>query len=137
LFFVSAGLVNGTIGTVVDIVWKPGSTRSDLPLAVLVEIPTYTGPTLWRSEPREGFPEGAPIVPVAIYKQVFEFEGQPCSQLQLPLRLAWAVTVHKSQGLTIKKAQVGLGRKEFCSGLTFAALSRVTDIDGLMVVDKI
>ncbi|KAF5369030.1 hypothetical protein D9758_003111 [Tetrapyrgos nigripes] len=129
-FLLSTGLVNGTIGTVVDIVWKPGCARLDLPLAVLVEMPTYTGPTLWRSEPREGFPEGAPIVPIAVYKQVFEFEGQPCSRLQLPSRLAWAVTVHKSQGLTIKKAQVGLGRKEFCAGLTFVALSGVTDING-------
>ncbi|KAJ3751767.1 hypothetical protein EV360DRAFT_4431, partial [Lentinula raphanica] len=79
------GLVNGTLGTLVDIVWKEGSSRNDLPLAVLIEVPTYTGPTLWRSEPRDGFPQGAPIVPISIYKQQFEYNGNPCSRTQLPL----------------------------------------------------
>ncbi|KAJ3525773.1 hypothetical protein NMY22_g10434 [Coprinellus aureogranulatus] len=49
------GLVNGTTGEVEDIIWAPGSSRSDLPTAVLVSCKDYHGPTLWRTEPRDGF----------------------------------------------------------------------------------
>ncbi|KAJ7610353.1 hypothetical protein FB45DRAFT_709548, partial [Roridomyces roridus] len=53
---------------------------------------------------------------------------------QLALRLAWAVTIHKSQGLTIAKVKLGLGNKEFASGLTFVGLSRVKELKDLMIV---
>ncbi|KAJ7639676.1 hypothetical protein DFH06DRAFT_1001747, partial [Mycena polygramma] len=46
-------------------------------------------------------------------------DGKNMSRTQLPLRLAWAVTVHKSQGLTLMKVKLGLGKKEFATGLTF------------------
>ena len=48
--------------------------------------------------------------------------------MQLLLRLAWAVTVHKSQGLTLSRIRIGLGKSEFCSGLTFVAFSRVKNL---------
>lgn len=127
------GLVNATTGYVEDIVWTPGSSRSDLPLAAMVSCPTYTGPTLWRTDPRPGYPDGIPIVPVAPMKSTFKYQGKHVSRTQLPLRLAWAVTVHKSQGLTIPKAMLSLGPKEFTTGLTFVALSRVKKIDDLMI----
>jgi ATP-dependent exoDNAse (exonuclease V) alpha subunit len=46
------------------------------------------------------------------------------------------VTVHKSQGLTLLKVKLGLGKKEFASGLTFVGLSRVKTIDSLMIVGQ-
>ena len=117
------GFVNATTGVVEDVVWEEGAERSDLPLVVLVSYLTYKGPTLWRTEPQPGFPDGVPIVPIAPVKTTWQTHSKTCSQTQLPLRLAWAVTVHKSQGLTIPKMRPALGRREFSSGLTFVALS--------------
>jgi hypothetical protein len=119
------------------VIWPAGSSRSELPLAVLVSCKTYKGPTLWHTEPRPGFPNGIPIVPITPLKTSFEIDGKVMSRTQLPLQLAWTVTVHKSQGLTLGRIELGLGKREFSTGLTFVALSWVKTLDGIMIVDHI
>lgn len=70
-------------------------------------------------------PNCEPIYPVTSFFNSF---GYNLERMQFPLRLAWSMTIHKSQGLTLKKCWIELGTSERVAGLTFVALSRICQI---------
>ena len=119
------GLVNGSIGTVTDVVWGVDQDPSvSMPSIVLVCFHEYSGPD---------YPcYGSKVIPVFPALHQFEFKGASCTRMQFPLRLAYAITVHKSQGLTLSRVVLDIDQKEHCLGLTYVAVSRVKSLQGLM-----
>lgn len=56
---------------------------------------------------------------------------------QYPIRLAWAVTIHKSQGKTFDRVIIDMGRGAFAHGQVYVALSRCTNFEGIILTKKI
>lgn len=73
--------------------------------------------------------------------EIFRFfieDGKLCTEpigsfRQYPLMLAWAVTIHKSQGKTFEKVIIDIGKGSFAHGQTYVALSRCTTLDGIIL----
>ena len=124
--WVSAGLTNGTLGTVVGVLYPPEAAGPDtLPAAVCVDFPGYQGPA-WN-------PEQPKVVPVPAITTRWMDGTRMHSRTQIPLTLAFAVTIHKSQGWTRPAVWIDIGPREFALGLTFVALSRATSLSGIIL----
>lgn len=121
----ACGLCNGSIGTITDVIYAPsndGQHLNEHPLCILVKFDAYTGPTL--------IDDSIPIVPQTVR---FKKNNVSCMRKQFPLRSAYAITVHRSQGITVSKAVIDIGNSEFGLGLTYVAMSRVKSIQGVLI----
>jgi len=100
------GYVNGTVGEVIDF-------EDGFPVVKTKEGKRFVAtPQTWSIE------DGSKII---------------AEMTQVPLKLAWAVTIHKSQGMTLDKAVIDLS-KSFVEGQGYVALSRVKSLDGLYLL---
>jgi len=129
----NVGLVNGAQGVISDISWPEGSNAlEDPPNVVMVVFDNYTGPAFEKDgvELRSGGKLAAPILRV---RQEFLISVINCSRVQFPLVNSYAITVHKSQGITLDKVVCDLSGEEFSTGLHYVAVSRVKTLEGLMI----
>jgi len=116
--------VNGTIGRVVNIAEGYNEELEQMESFVVVEK-------------TDG--ERVEVRPYKWEISRYVFEGgefkreQIGSFTQIPLKLAWAITIHKSQGKTFDKVIIDLGRGSFAHGQTYVALSRCTSLEGIVL----
>ncbi|KAI8404530.1 hypothetical protein FOFC_16025 [Fusarium oxysporum] len=123
-----AGLVNGAQGIGYDIGWAPGAdTHRDPPCVIMMVIDKYTGPSYLTTDDRR---EVVPILPV---KRDFFLGTSACTRKQFPLTVSYAITVHKSQSITVDKMVTDLSERDFQTGLSYVAVSRVKMLEGLMI----
>ena len=122
---VSDGLTNGTMGTVVHVVRDNTGSLS-------VSLVQFDGSTIGEnacaSSPYKHINRSA--VPIHKGQATFTIRGRKscqASRTQFPLTLAWAVTIHKCQGLTLPEIVVDMSPKKgkFSGGQAYVAFSRV------------
>ena len=99
--------VNGSLGTVVDFV---STTEGEYPMV--------------------DFENGHTVIMQPAAWEMMDGETVLASVKQVPLRCAWAITIHKSQGMTLDRARMDL-RRTFAPGMGYVALSRVESMNGL------
>jgi ATP-dependent DNA helicase PIF1 len=114
------GIVNGSVG-IVEKINEGGfpvvKFESSTCLGTGTGIPIL--PEIWTSQ---------------IYDPVQEKVVVEASMQQIPLLLSWAITIHKSQGMTLDRIKCNLG-DVFTHGQTYVALSRVKTLEGLFIED--
>ncbi len=106
------GICNGSHGTIIDVV-KGSGTSPPIPIVQFVNgVKLPMQPVGWQSE----------LYPIL-------------SVHQIPLRLAWALTIHKIQGATMDMAEMDIGHTVFEYGQIYVALSRIKSLDGLYLLN--
>ena len=100
--------VNGSLGTVVDFVANRDGDEY----------------------PMVRFDNGHIVIMQPAAWEMMDGETVLASVKQVPLRCAWAITIHKSQGMTLDRARMDL-RRTFAPGMGYVALSRIESMDGL------
>jgi len=108
--------VNGSIGKILEIDDFENALKVELSTGRIVEVLTYT----WE-----------------ISKYVLngnKLEREPIgSFIQFPVKPAWAITIHKSQGKTFDRVVIDLGKRSFAHGQTYVAFSRCRTLDGIIL----
>ncbi|KAM4062456.1 PIF1-like helicase [Hirsutella rhossiliensis] len=122
------GLCNGARGTVYDIAWAPGADpMQDPPCVIMMEFDKYTGPVFLTTA------DGKKIVPILPVDRDFLVGATLCTRTQFPLIVCYAITVHKSQSITEDMIVTDLSCRDFQTGLSYVAVSRVKTLQGLML----
>jgi hypothetical protein len=93
---------------------------------VCIAFDNYSGPELYQNASNQ------PVVPIFPIIREFMVGNTPCTRTQFALTIAFAITVHKSQGITVDKAVVDISGTKFTPGLNYVAVSRLKSLEGLL-----
>ena len=115
---VEAGMVNGAVGVVTGFQQSDTDNENKI-FSVSVKFEKIADPAMIQRQSST----------FEVLKSIF------FTRKQFPLMLAFAITIHKSQGLSLKTAIVDVGQNSFGSGMTYVALSRVTSLNVLHLTD--
>lgn len=118
---VDIGLVNGAIGTVMQI---PCMNASDP--CVMVQFSDICVPAAYLNENN--------CVSIPLYEQEYLYKGRYIIRTNFPLMPCWATTIHKVQGLTLHEAAISIGSSVFEKGQAYVALSRVSSMRNVYIL---
>ncbi|XP_068742117.1 ATP-dependent DNA helicase PIF1-like [Montipora capricornis] len=121
----NVGLCNGATGTVVYFIYANNQQPPDLTVSIIVKFDDYSGPSI-----NDSMPAYVPICPIKVTSETLDGVHE---RQQLPLKLAWAITMHKSQGLTLPKAWNDIGHTEKTAGISYVAISRVRTLSTCII----
>ena len=121
------GILNGSMGVIRDVIYADGENGIDhLPTGIVIDFEDYRGPSFFAEQDRATW--------VVLPRRVQRSNDEKCMVEGFPLQLAFGCTAHKAQGQTNKcGAIVDLGPKEYSLGATYVMLSRVTEMQCLML----
>nr|XP_034334797.1 uncharacterized protein LOC117691964 [Crassostrea gigas] len=123
---VEDGLVNGVMGKILHFLLKDGNVDHVLAVGVIFDNKNVGQRTGRKT------PEGNVVLIERVQEEVVEKKSKSFIRHQFPLRLSWACTAHKVQGMTVDKVVVNLDRI-FSAGQGYVALTRVKSKDGLFI----
>ena len=112
---VTKGLVNGSMGTLIDVVYD----KHEAIQLLKIKFDFYSSEIDIARDTRK----------IQIYSNTYLYRKQ------FPLTIAYSITIHKSQGLSLKCVLADLGKSVFSPGMAYVCLSRVTSLDGLHLLN--
>jgi len=130
---IAMGLVNGTTGITKDFIYGNDDAAPNVPVCIIVDFPTYSGPRFFADIPNQNRRRWVPIRPITVQW----FKGPNNTVLErsaIPLSLAWGWTPWKGQGTTNREPCVmHLGVQEKAVSLAYVMLSRVTSMYNICI----
>ena len=130
---VSDGLVNGARGEVVHVVTSNDNKVTRI--LVKSDNPDVGAKAKQCSQYRHQYSDAIPLKKHEIVFLAKGRRGSEVTRLQFPLTLAWAIIIHKVQGLTLDEIVVDMKGSRFNPGQAYVALSRVKKLEGLHIIN--
>ena len=129
---VSDGLVNGACGFLAGIMCCPfGEVHT---LLVKFDNENVGLAAIATSPYKTQYSTAVPLVPISVTFKIGKRKALEVSRKQFPITLAWSLTIHKVQGLTVDKIVVSMAGR-FGPGQAYVAFSRVKSVAGLFILD--